>query len=205
MPLTSDIPGAQHKINTPDKANATYTAGLMFPMRDDDPDYPALVMGNYILGSGALSSRLGNRIRQKEGLSYSVGSGLTVSSWDKRATLTLSAICNPANIGKVEKAAKEELDTLLQDGVTQKELDEARQGYLQSLRVGLSSDPALSGLLSNLRHLDRTMTFEADLEKSIAALTPDQVDKALKQHIDPKKLMVITAGDFDSKTPATVQ
>ena len=63
-------------IVTPDKANAVYVAGMTFPMKDDDPDYPALVMGNYILGGGSLSSRLGDRVRQKEGLSYGVGSAI---------------------------------------------------------------------------------------------------------------------------------
>ena len=203
MPITCDVPGAEHTIKTPDKANATYSAGLEFALRDDDADYPALVIGNYILGSGALSSRLGNRIRQKEGLSYGVSSSLMVSSWDKRATFGITAICNPNNIARVNKAAREELETLLRDGVTQTELDEARKGYLQALKVGRSSDPALAGLLSNLRHLDRTMAFEAGLEQKIAALTPDQVATALRAHIDPKKLVVVLAGDFESKTGST--
>jgi zinc protease len=67
----------------------------LFPARDDDPDYPALVMGNYILGSGTLSSRLGTRVRQKEGLSYGITSSLSVSSQDQRASFTISAIVNP--------------------------------------------------------------------------------------------------------------
>ena len=167
-------------IDTPDKANATYVAGLMFPLRDDDPDYPALVLG----------------------LSYGVTSSLTASSWDKRATLTISAICNPQNMGRVEKAAKEELDRLLQDGVTQEELDKAKQGYLEARQVGRSSDQALTGMLSNLRQLDRTMAFDADMDKKIEALTPEAVDAALRNHIDAKKLTVVVAGDLGAKTAA---
>src|SRR6185503_12224682 len=71
-PIKTEVAPSQHTINTPDKANATFTAGLLFPLRDDHTDYPALAMANYILGSGTLSSRLGVRIRQKEGLSYGV-------------------------------------------------------------------------------------------------------------------------------------
>ncbi len=37
-------------IETPDKANAMFVAGFPIPLKDSDPDYPALVMGNYILG-----------------------------------------------------------------------------------------------------------------------------------------------------------
>lgn len=200
MPITSEVAGAQHAINTPDKANATYTAGLLFPLRDDDPDYPALLMGNYILGSGALSSRLGNRIRQQEGLSYSVSSSLSVSSFDQRAGLTIGAICNPRNIGRVEKAAREELERLLRDGMTPEELDKAKQGHLQAQKVSRANDTALASLLSNLRHTGRTMTYEAELEKKIEALTPEQIQAALKKHVEPKSLVIVTAGDFEAKT-----
>jgi zinc protease len=201
-PITSELPGAQHKINTPDKANATYTAGLALPLRDDDPDYAALVMGNYIFGSGTLSSRLGDRIRQKEGLSYGVSSSFSASAFDQRASLTITAICNPANIGRVEKAAQEELDRLLRDGVTQDELDRARQGYLQSQKVGRSSDTALAGILSTVRFENRTMAWQDEMEKKIETLTPEQVLAALRKHIDPKKLVIVTAGDFETKTAA---
>jgi zinc protease len=203
MPVTADVKGAEHKINTPDKANATYTAGLVFSMKDDDPDYPALVMGNYILGGGTLSSRLGNRIRQKDGLTYGVTSSLGVSSQDKRGSFTITAICNPQNMDRVSTDVQEELDKILSAGVTNEELAEAKKGWLQSQKVGRSSDIALAGLLTNLRHLDRTMAFEADFDKKIENVTADQVREALRKYIIPSKLVVVTAGDFDTK--ATVQ
>jgi len=176
-------------------------------MRDDDPDYPALAMGNYILGAGTLSSRLGVRIRQKEGLSYGVTSSLGVSSQDRRASFTISAIVNPQNLARLRICAIEELERMLRDGVTADELDKAREGYLQSMKVGRSSDAALAGSLGSLRHLDRTMLWEADFEKKIAALTSEQVGAAMKRHIDPKKLVVVAAGDFgdEQKPGAAVQ
>ena len=60
---------------TPDKANAFFVAGINLKLRDDHPDYPALLLGNYMLGGGFLNSRLATRMRQKDGLSYGVGSG----------------------------------------------------------------------------------------------------------------------------------
>src|SRR6185436_17187148 len=62
-------------FNTPDKENAVFVGGMRIEMRDSHPDYPALVFGNYILGSGP-ASRLFGRIRGREGLSYGVGSSL---------------------------------------------------------------------------------------------------------------------------------
>jgi zinc protease len=206
LPLISEGAGSQQSINTPDKANATFTAGLLFPMRDDDPDYASLVIGNYIFGGGTLSSRLGNRIRQKEGLSYGVTSSLNVSSQDQRTGFTISAIVNPKNIGRLQQCAVEELDRLLRDGVTAEELNQAREGYLQALKVGRANDSSLAGALGNLRHLDRTMAWESELEKHLSALTPQQVTSALDRRIDPKKLVVITAGDFQAQpADATAQ
>jgi len=201
-PLTSEGVGSQHTIRTPDKANATYNAGLLFAMRDDAPDHPALVIGNYILGAGTLSSRLGNRIRQKDGLSYGVSSSLTSSSEDERAGLTITAICNPQNMAHLEQDVQEELARLLREGITAEELSKAKEGYLQSRKVGRASDIAVAGVLSNLRHLGRTMAFEAELEKKIESLTPAQVQAALQKHIDPKKLVIVSAGDFEAKAEA---
>src|SRR5205085_8243512 len=66
----ADFKGAREELLTPDKANAVFAAGLAFPLTEADPEYAALRLGNFLLGGGTLSSRLGNRIRQKEGLSY---------------------------------------------------------------------------------------------------------------------------------------
>ena len=82
--------GAKSDILTPDKANAVFLAGLSFPLTDADPDYPALRLGNFLLGGGTLSSRLGDRIRQKEGLSYGVTSQLTASPRDPAAAFTIT-------------------------------------------------------------------------------------------------------------------
>lgn len=201
--IASSVPpgqqGSKHTVATPDKANATFVAGLLFPVRDDDPDYPGLLMGNYIFGGGSLASRLGTRVRQKEGLSYSVGSTLNVSSLDQRGGLTISAICNPQNIGRVEACVREELDRLLRDGVTEDELTQAKQGYLQSLKVGRSSDAALTGTLGGLRHLDRTMKWDADFETRLEKLTSDQIKAAWTKHIRPGQLVFVHAGDFEAK------
>jgi zinc protease len=109
---------------------------------------------------------------------------------------------NPQNVAKLEKCVLDELEKLLRDGVAADELDKARQGYLEAIKVGRSSDPALAGTLNGLQHLGRTMAWEASFEKKIAALTPDQVNAALRKHLDPKKLVVVVAGDFESKTGA---
>jgi len=130
------LTGVQQQIKTPDKANATYTSGLVFPLRDDDPDYPALVIANVIYGSSTLASRLATRVRQHDGLSYDISSHFVASSFDPRATLTTTASANPHNMGKVIQAIAEEWARLLRDGVTADELRQATHGYLQARQAG---------------------------------------------------------------------
>jgi zinc protease len=91
-------------------------------MKDDNPDYPALALGHYMLGGGFLNSRLAARIRQKEGLSYGVGSGITVSAIDHYGRFTATAIYAPQNVDKLEAAFKEEIARMLKDGFTTEEV-----------------------------------------------------------------------------------
>src|SRR5262249_24572547 len=109
-------------LETPDKANAFFIAGQSLALRDDDPDYPALVLGNYMLGGGFLNSRLAVRIRQKEGLSYGVGSQISASPLDKSGSFTTFAIYAPQNEARLEAAFLEEVKRVLKDGFEEKEI-----------------------------------------------------------------------------------
>ncbi len=123
--------GLTKDIVTPDKANAEYLAGLSFPLSDGDPDYPALRIGNFIFGGSTLASRLGDRIRQKDGLSYGATSSFIASSRDPVASLTVTVSTNPANIDKVTAAVMEELQRFLKDGPTDKEIADAQKAYVK--------------------------------------------------------------------------
>ena len=196
QPALTDIVGKTEEILTPDKANAVYYAGEQIAMRDDNPDYPALVIGNYVMGAGALSSRLGDRVRQQEGLSYSVGSGINAHPIDTRTMLTIFAITNPENRDRLTEVIAEEIDLLLKDGITASELKDAQQGYLQSEQLDRTQDRALASLIASTIFADRTMEYYAQFEKRIAELDIEAVNAALRNYIEPKRLVVVTAGDF---------
>ncbi|MFM7057313.1 MAG: M16 family metallopeptidase [Planctomycetota bacterium] len=188
--------GSTEVLSTPDKANAATVALMTLPIRDDHPDYTALAIGNFILGSGGLSSRLGDRIRQQDGLSYAIQSSLQTSAADERSAFLIFAISNPDNSPKVLAAIREELQRLLRDGITQAELDAAISGYLQEQQVARSSDTQLAGMLEAFAFLSRDLTFVDRQERSISALTVDQVNAALRKHLNPDRLFVVQAGDF---------
>jgi zinc protease len=197
-----DIPALNKAIETPDKANAVFFASLRLNLRDDDQDYPALVLGNYMLGGGFLNSRLGVRLRQKDGLSYSVGSNIGASSLDKNGQFSAFAIYAPQNAAKLETGFKEEIERMLKDGFTAEEVEAAKKGYLQSRQVSRAQDAELMRRLSALAYIDRTLAWDAEFEKKIAALTPDQINAAMRRYIDPAKITIVKAGDF-AKTAAS--
>jgi len=195
-PAITTAAAARDSILTPDKANAMYVAGHNLGIDDADPDYPALEVGNFILGGGTLSSRLGNRVRQKDGLSYGVASIFSADPKDKSGRLYMYAICNPINAEKVDKAIAEELEKLLKEGVTQAELADATKSWLERRKVQRSTDAALANQLDSGLFLGRTFAWHADLEKRVAGLKVDEVNAALKKNFVPKKLVIIQAGDF---------
>jgi zinc protease len=188
--------GMKEYIVTPDKANAEYLAGLAFPLQDSDLDYPALRIGNFIFGGSTLASRLGDRIRQKEGLSYGASSSFTASSRDPVATLTVTVSTNPANIDKVTTAVMEELQRFLKDGPTDKEVADAKRAFVEAQKVGRTGDAAIAGQIVSNLNTGRTFAFAADQEKAILALTPARVADAFRKYIDPQRLVIIRAGDF---------
>jgi len=194
----TDVKGEYLQINTPDKANAVYFAAMTLPMTDAHPDYPALTIGNFILGGGSLSSRLADRVRQKEGLSYGIQSMLQPSAVDQRTAFYIFAISNPANAGRVHDAIQEELAKLLKDGITEQELEDAKKGYLNEQQVARSNDSRLASTLLAYAYLDRDMSFIRDREARISALTVEEVNAALRKHFDPERLVIVSAGDFEA-------
>jgi zinc protease len=184
-------------INTPDKANAVLRAGVLLKLRDDNPDYPALLLGNYLLG-GSSDSRLMRRIREKEGLSYSVGSFLSADSFFERGSFGLFAIYAPQNRARVEAALAEELRKALAEGFSAEEVEAGKKGLLQSRQLARSSDGTVASRLASYLVLGRTFAWEEEQERRIAALTPKAVADALRRYVDPARLSVVKAGDFTS-------
>ena len=185
----------EETVPTPDKANAVLRAGMNLPLRDDNPDFPALLLGNYLIG-GTSSARLPARVREKEGLSYSTFSQLNAGAQDAAGSFGVSAIYAPQNRERVERAIREELERALAQGFDAAEFEAAKKGLLEARRVQRGQDAALAGRLSNYLYLGRSFAWDTQLENSIAALKPDQVRDALRHHLDLKKLSFLKAGDF---------
>ncbi len=190
-----DRPALDNALITPDKANAVLRAGLNVRMRDDDADFPALLLANYLLG-GSSTARLPARIREKEGLSYSTYSGFVSDPFDPAASFRVSAIFAPENRVRVEQAVREELQRALREGFGAEEVEAGKQAILQARRLARAQDRALASRLALYAYVGRTFAWDIDLESKLAKLTPAEVNAALRKYIDPAKLAVVVAGDF---------
>lgn len=195
-PANVNVQGERFDIDTPDKANAVYIAGLTTEIGESHPDYEAMEIGNYIMGGGPLSSRIADRVRKQDGLSYTAITQFKARAQDQRGVYMMFCISNPTNTEKVVETVREEVDKMLATGVTMDELNKAKESFLTNRQGGRARDGRIaSDLLANLK-IGRTMDFHTQSDLRISQLTKEQVDAAIKSTIDPQRLIIVTAGDF---------
>ena len=183
-------------VDIPDKENAFFRARINLTLRDDDPDYAPLLLANYAFGGGSLSNRLIDRVRQRDGISYGAGSGLLIHSRDRASGWQIAGIFAPQNTAKFEQAVREELARLIKDGLSDKEIADARTGMLQERLLGRSEDGTLAGAWTEYLDLERSfVSFSGALDDRIRSLTAAEVNAAVRRHFDPAKMTVVIAGD----------
>ena len=180
-----------------------YVAGLGFPLRRDDPDYPSLEIGSRIIGGGFLESRLATRIRQKEGLSYGVGSFLNADELDRNGMFTSYMIFNPQNLNKLEVAFREEIERAASGGFTVNELEQSKSGWLEERKIERSTDDSLAEILNRKLFIGRDLNWDAQLEDKVRALGTNDVNSAVHKYVDYSRMTTVKAGDF--KAPTKVQ
>ncbi|HJV62262.1 MAG TPA: pitrilysin family protein [Albitalea sp.] len=182
-------------LRVPDNQNATMLVKLDVPLSDNDADYPALYMANYLLGGGG-NSRLWKRIREGEGLSYDVRSQVEWSGVEPHSVWLASAIFAPQNQPKVEKAFAEELARALKDGFTAQELAEGQRGLLNYRRLSRAQDGSIAAGWAHNLYLGRTFARSAEVDAALAKLTVADVNAALRKYVKPDQLVWAFAGDF---------
>jgi len=184
-----------HKIETPDKQNGIFLIGMPMKMTDEDPDYAAMNISGMIFG-GSPNSRLFQRIRVKDGLSYGASAGFAIPVKDDGGRMSGSAIAAPQNMPKVEAAFNEELARALKDGFTADEVEKAKKTWLDERTVARAEEASIGSLLMARERWNRTLEWDAKLEAAVAALTPAQVSDAFKRHVDASTISIVKGGDF---------
>ncbi|HUH47836.1 MAG TPA: insulinase family protein, partial [Arenibacter sp.] len=194
-----DSKAVNEDILTPDKQNAMTLGNLNIKISQDNKDYAALSIGATILGGGFLNSRIADRLRQKDGVSYGAGAGFRgdANTDDQNSSMYLYAIYAPLNYEKVQLGFREELDRFIKDGITEDELKNAVNGWVQEENVSRAKDAELANLINNNIFYNRDMDFQKSLEEKVKGLTVKDVNQAIKKYIRPyKEWTVINAGDY---------
>jgi zinc protease len=189
------IEPSKQRILTPDRRMAIVGMATLVDLRDDDPDYPALEIANYVLG-GSPSGRLSQRLRHRDGLTYHTASVAEVDETDRSSAFFAYAFCSPDNVGVVHQAMREEVQGWIETGITNAELEEAKTSYLRERAIELADDQQLARVMVRYEELDRSLSFRSSLLAKIKALSTAEVNAALRRLMADAPFVEIEAGDL---------
>ena len=183
------------QLEAPDKANAFFLAGLPLALQDTQPEFVPLMLANRVLGGG-VKSRLFDRLRQKDGISYGAGSDLSVSNFDPSGMWVLYAIYAPQNLAKLKASVQEELVKFAKEGISAEELADAKKSILEERKIARAQDGALASGHVAQTFANRTMAYSEKSDALVEATTLAEVNSAIRKALDPAKFLYVYAGDF---------
>ena len=175
------------------KAQADIAYGFTTIARTD-PAYYAYWLMNVILGQYALGGRLGDTIREREGMAYYVSSSLDANVVE--GPLVIRAGVGPANVDRAVAAIDNEIRRLVADGVTAKELDESRRFLIGSIPRALETNAAIANFLQNAEFFGLGLDYDARLSTLLEAVTLDEVNEAARRAVDVDRATTVIAGPY---------
>jgi zinc protease len=178
------------------KANMNIVMGEASGLSRRHPDYEAATLANAVLGQTALASRIGRRVRDTEGLSYSLGSRFSYME-DLDGLWYVNVNVAPQNVAKALRSTREEIDKYAKEGATDAEVAEQKSFFSGNYRVNLGSNGGIADSLVYAERHGFGPGYLDDYPKRMSAVTTAQVNAALKKYFAPDKLHVIVAGDLE--------
>ncbi|MEO8378441.1 MAG: pitrilysin family protein [Acidobacteriota bacterium] len=189
--------GTREVVTMRGKANMNIVMGTASGLRRTDPDYEAALIANAALGQNSLSSRIGKRVRDTEGLSYNLFSRYGSTDvldgfWYVNVNVA------PQNLAKALKSTTEEIEKFGKEGVTAEEVAAQQSFFAGNYQVGLGSNAGIAGALVTAEKFGYGPKYLDEFPARIKAVTQDQVNAAIKKHFFPDRLHLIVAGDLDA-------
>jgi zinc protease len=195
-----DVKSSDKTIQINDKTNAILFEKINLNIGEKSEDYPAIEMANELLGGGAfLSSRIPQRLRETEGLSYGAGSYLQPNALDPKTDWGIYAFYNPMMKDKLTTALNEEIQKAISKGFTKEEFDSSLKSWLQNRQTILGTDEFLVRELRENMDLGKTFKDYEAFETKVKNLDVQKVNTAFVKYFDPKKIVSVNAGDFTKK------
>jgi predicted Zn-dependent peptidase len=189
----TDAEAGRSVVPMPDKSNVDVRMGHAVPIRRDHDDYPALYVGNYILG-GDFAARLMATVRDEKGLTYHIGSGLSGVStrysgyWQTSVTLSHDALEEGI------EATKKVVRQFVEEGATEEELESKKTTITGSYAVGLATTRRLAQSILTNAERGFDLDYMDHFPEEIEALTLDDVNEAVRTHLRPEAMHEALAG-----------
>jgi zinc protease len=180
------------KLQVAEKANATYSARIAFPFDQRHPDFAPLLAGVEMM------SRLGlfDRIREKEGISYGVGSSLDAPWHGNAGSIDIYASLAPQNLDRLRTAVRDVLAQTREKGYSFLEISMAKSAILARRKNRLTQPAnAIDTIAFNLRE-DRALDANKEFDERYEKLDAASVNAALKKYLDVSLLREVVAGSF---------
>jgi zinc protease len=178
------------------KANMDLIFGAASGLRRKDPDYEACLVANAALGQSSLSSRLGKRVRDTEGLTYSIYSRFTMTDFLDGIWLADVAVA-PQNLGKALKSTREVIQGYCKDGITEEEVAIQKSFFAGNYQVQLATNAGMATALAIAEKYGYGPAYLDEFPNRVRSVTREQVNAAIRAHLDPAKLSIVIAGDLD--------
>lgn len=194
--LTSPVPPANRDlvvVPMMNKAQADVAYGFL-GLRRSDPDYYAGWVMNNALGQYALGGRLGDNIRERQGMAYYVYSTLDASLAE--GPMMIRAGVSAENVERTLASIDRELGLVLTEGITSKELDESKRYLIGSIPRQLETNAAIAGFLLSSEFYGLACDYDAQLPVLIADVTLDDANAVARRLIDPAKAQIVVAGPW---------
>jgi zinc protease len=160
-----------------------------------DASYHAYSLMNNILGQYSLGGRLGDSIREQQGMAYYVYSSLEANLMP--GPLVIRAGVSPANVNRAIASIDTELRKLVESGPTEQELIESKQYLSGSMPRTLETNMGIATYLQTVEFFGLGLDYDVRLPDLLRSVTHEQVHQAARQAIDPDHATVVVAGPFE--------
>jgi zinc protease len=168
-------------------------------IRRDNPDYYKLLVMDYVLGTGpGFTDRLSARLRDREGLAYTVMANITSSAGEQPGLFTCYIGTDPENFARVKKEFQEELQRIRDTLPKKEEVEDAKQYLLGSLPFHFTTDGAIAGQLLAIERFGLSFDYLDHYRKAVAAVTPEDVQAVARKYLDPEHMVLVAAGAINA-------
>lgn len=214
--ITLSLPQGQHARALP-KPDATVARTVYAPFDStqthilmgeigitrDNPDLPALTLGNEVFGGSDFSAILMKELREKRGLTY--GAYSNFSAMHSNGPFIINYSTRTDQMNESLSVAKQALHDYVEKGVTLDVLNEAKTGILNSYPLSLSSNSSIASTLAAMGFYGLANSYMADYPKQIEAVTPEAAHQAFARYVNPDKMLVVVVGKEKPKTDGDVE